>query len=168
MSITLKSMRAGKVSVNEFNTYPEMLPVLMKIHGMNLPYYVLEDGKMIFQGNLEFVEKEKDAPVSYTLKTMNEDGMTDTAQFTNFADLSIAAAVADINHMPWFVVDNHSGKIIRQGNIERVAAIKSGNAPETCVAEEPVPETPDVDVDIDATLDEMNDLIGDPDALDNI
>jgi hypothetical protein len=160
MSITLKFMHAGTVTVNEFDNYPAMLPVMAYVQSKNLPYYVQDNGKTVFSGNLEYLEKEKLAPVSYTLKKKPWRGDTISMTFTDFVQLSIEACAADRAGMPWYVIDNRTKKVIRKGNLDKLndkaPAPKAGAVPPV----DPEPETQDIDIDIDAVIDSMNDLIG--------
>ena len=156
MSIIMKSMKAGAVTINEFNSYIELLPVMTHIHDQHLPYYVIENGKTIFQGNLQYLEAQKQPVNSYTLKIKKADGVS-VETFTDFTKLSAAACVANDAGLPWFIVDNNMNKVIRKGNCDNLQ--KPTPAPKAGVAPMPEPETPDID--IDAALDEMNDAVGD-------
>lgn len=156
MSIVIKSMKAGSVSVNEFNNYTEMLPVMIHIHDQQLPYYVLEDSKIVFQGNLEYLEAQKQPVNSYTLKIKKADGVSVEA-FHDFTALSAAAMIANDAGLPWFIVDDNTGKLMRKGNCDNLQ--KPTPAPKAGVA--PMPEPELHDIDIDAALDEMNDAVGD-------
>lgn len=156
MSIIMKSMKAGAVTINEFNSYIELLPVMIHIHDQHLPYYVIENGKTIFQGNLQYLEAQKQPVNSYTLKIKKADDVS-VETFTDFTKLSAAACVANDAGLPWFIVDNNTNKVIRKGNCDNLQ--KPTPAPKAGVAPMPEPETPDID--IDAALDEMNDVVGD-------
>ena len=156
MSITMKSMKAGTVTINEFNSYVELLPVMSHVQSQNLPYYIIENGKTIFQGNLQYVEAQKQPVNSYTLKIKKADGVS-VETFQDFTALSAAACVANDAGLPWFIVDNNTNKMIRKGNCDNLQ--NPTPAPKAGVAPMPEPETPDID--IDAALDEMNDAVGD-------
>lgn len=157
MSIIMKSMKAGAVTVNEFNSYAELLPVMIHVEKQNLPYYIVEDGKTIFSGNLQYVEAQQRPVMSYTLKIKKANGVSVEA-FHDFTELSAAAMVANDAGLPWFIVDDTTNKVMRKGNLDKLQqptpATKAGVAPEHM----PEPETPDIDVD--AVLDEMNDVVG--------
>lgn len=155
MSIVIKSMKAGVVTINEFNNYIELLPVMIHIHDQQLPYYVLEDSKIVFKGNLEYLEAQKQPVNSYTLKIKKADGVSVEA-FHDFTALSAAAMVANDAGLPWFIVDDNTGKLMRKGNCDNLQ--KPTPATKAGVAPMPEPEMPDID--IDAALDEMNDAIG--------
>lgn len=155
MSIIIKSMKAGAVTVNEFNSYIELLPVMIHIHDQHLPYYVVEDSKIVFQGNLEYLEAQKQSANSYTLKIKKADSVS-VETFHDFTALSAAAMVANNAGLPWFIVDDNTNKVIRKGNCDQ---LQPTPAPKAGVAPMPEPETPDID--IDAALDEMNDAVGD-------
>ena len=156
MSIIIKSMKAGTVTINEFNSYIELLPVMIHIHDQHLPYYVIENSKTIFQGNLQYLEVQKQPVNSYTLKIKKADSVS-VETFTDFTKLSAAACVANDAGLPWFIVDNNVNKVIRKGNCDNLQ--KPTPAPKAGVEPMPEPETPDID--IDAALDEMNDAVGD-------
>ena len=157
MSIIMKSMKAGTVSINEFSSYAELLPVMIHIQSQNLPYYIVEDGKMVFQGNLRYLDAQKNYGINYTLKIKNEDGSVSSETFHDIVAISVAAGTANDAGLPWFIMDNNTNKVIRKGNCDNLQ--KPTPAPKAGVAPMPEPETPDID--IDATLDEMNDAVGD-------
>ena len=162
MSIITKSMKAGAVTINEFTNYTELLPVMIHIHDQHLPYYIIENGKTIFQGNLQYLEAQKQPANSYTLKIKKADGVS-VETFTDFTALSAATMVANDAGLPWFIVDNNTNKMIRKGNCDQ---LQPTPAPKADVALMPEPETPDID--IDAALDEMNNAIDDIDTVNNI
>lgn len=162
MSIVMKSMKAGVITVNEFDSYAELLPVMIHVEKQNLPYYIVEDGKTIFSGNLQYVEAQQRPVMSYTLKIKKADGVS-IETFHDFTELSAAAMVANDAGLPWFIVDDNTNKVVRKGNLDKLQ--QPTPAPKAGVAPMPEPETPDID--IDAALDEMNDAVGDFDTIGN-
>ena len=158
MSIIMKSMKAGTVSIDEFSSYAELLPVMIHIHDQHLPYYIIEDGKMVFQGNVRYLDAQKNHGINYTLKIKNEDGSVSSETFHDIVAISVAAGTANDASLPWFIMDNNTNKVIRKGNCDQ---LQPTPAPKAGVAPMPEPETPDID--IDAALDEMNNVIGDND-----
>jgi hypothetical protein len=148
-------MKAGAVAINEFNSYIELLPAMIHVQNEHLPYYIVEDSKIVFQGNLQYVEAQKQPVNSYTLKIKKADGVS-VETFQDFTALSAATMVANDAGLPWFIMDNNTNKVIRKGNCDQ---LQPTPAPKASVAPMPEPETPDID--IDAALDEMNDAVGD-------
>lgn len=156
MSIIMKSMKAGTVTINEFNSYADLLPVMIHVEKQNLPYYIVEDGKTIFSGNLQYVEAQQRPVMSYTLKIKKADDVS-VETFTDFTKLSAAAMVANDAGLPWFIVDDTTNKVMRKGNLDKLQ--QPTPAPKAGVAAAHEPEyAPDIDVD--AALNEMNDALG--------
>lgn len=156
MSIIMKYMKAGTVTVNEFDNYPTMLPVMAHVQSQNLPYYIQDNGKTVFSGNLEYLEKEKLAPVSYTLKAKAWNGTTLTSTFTDFVELSIEVCTADRAGMPWYVIDDRTKKIIRKGNLDKLDTITSTPKRNTELSYD---TKLDEEIDIDLALEEMNMIV---------
>ena len=137
----IKYLNHGKVTIDTLDTIEQLLPVMAHVQEQKLPYYVVKDGEFIFKYNMQYLDEHKEPAQSWTLRVRNND-TTEVSDYTDLVELSVAATRAMEAKLPWYIIDNNTGKMIRKGNLDKIQKT-------------PVVE----DIDIDATIDEINSMI---------
>lgn len=145
---TIKYINRGNVIENELETIEQLLPVMAHIQENKYPYYVMNDDTVIFKHNLQYLPEHKKPAVSFTLRIKNHD-TTEVHDFSDIVALSAATVIAMESKLPWYIIDNSTGKMIRKGNLDQL-----GKSTKVAAANED---------DVQSMIDDVNSALADID-----